>query len=212
MAYGLYVSGLHLDGGPYHSFGSFIKHETTLEGYASFLMQVLRIALVLWFVYKTKWFTPRKIQIKLKDGWYGIACLLLKMVLSTLAVIVCKLIGVDPQASTANQEALDSFMTHFQVFGFLYVVVLAPFIEEFVFRHAMLGRLFANHQRIGLHASALLFGCLHLVAGFSIMGFVIYVFMGYALGYVYLKTKRIEASIAVHLINNLLSAVISHFL
>lgn len=208
IGYLFYALGMHTGEHTYRTFADFLANETTVKGYISFAMQVIRFGLVLFLVYRTTWFTSRKPHIKFKDGWIGVLCLVIKMLLSGIVVAICVAIGVEANSSTANQENVDAFVHQFKVLGFLYVVLFAPIIEEFVFRHVMLGHLFKNHTRIGLFVSTILFGGLHLIAGFSISGLVIYMVFGYLFGYIYLKTKRIESTIVIHMINNLVSILL----
>lgn len=93
-------------------------------------------------------------------------------------------------------------------------VILAPIIEELVFRKAFFS-LFKN-DIVALIVSSLVFGLIH-VSGESgiylLVNLIIYAIPGFALGFVYLKNnKNIYPVIFVHALTNLISVLAVLFL
>lgn len=83
----------------------------------------------------------------------------------------------------------------------LAVVILAPVIEEFVFR----GIIFASLEKFGagfaIVASALVFGMAHITPG----SFIFATGAGLVFGFVYYKTRNLWVAVAIHFVNNLLA-------
>lgn len=99
-----------------------------------------------------------------------------------------------------NQNTIVDMLSEYKLTGFLTTVVFAPFIEELMFRYSI--RTFIKNDIVFLIVSSLLFGVLHGVNKFLI----IYVLIGAALGYVFLKEKdNVASSMIVHMLNNLVS-------
>ena len=85
------------------------------------------------------------------------------------------------------------------VWTLLMAVLFAPFFEEFLCRGVVLGSLRARYGVIAAWlGSSLFFGILHLVPALVVNACI----MGLILGYVYLATGSIWASIILHAANN----------
>ncbi|MFP3726991.1 CPBP family intramembrane glutamic endopeptidase [Priestia filamentosa] len=209
IRYLLYVTGVHFNSDSYTSYSEFVNKEIRLSYFVGFGEQIL-FGIAVWFLaFKTKWFERRKVDFRKKDILYSIYAFLIKMVVSMVAGIVFYLLKVKLESSTANQDVLNDFINSYAFMGIVFTVILAPIIEEFIFRKVMIGHIFKNHKYIGLIVSSFLFGSLHLVAGFSWFGLVIYSSLGFILGWIYIKTERIEASTTAHIFNNFISVIIS---
>lgn len=85
----------------------------------------------------------------------------------------------------------------------LMVVIAAPLCEEIVFRGIILNSLKKYSPAFAVVFSALLFALAHmnLYQGISVMG------MGLAMGFMYLKTGSLQASIFMHFINNFIAVL-----
>lgn len=85
----------------------------------------------------------------------------------------------------------------------LAVVILAPVIEEFVFR----GIIFATLEKFGagfaIVASSLVFGMAHITPG----SFIFATGAGLVFGFVYYKTRNLWVAVAIHFLNNLLAMI-----
>lgn len=87
---------------------------------------------------------------------------------------------------------------------FVYVGLLAPVIEELLFRKLLIDRLHRFGDRAAILVSAVAFGLLH--GNFSQLFYAC--FIGMLLGYVYCRTRRLRYTILLHMAINLLGGVL----
>ncbi len=90
---------------------------------------------------------------------------------------------------------------------FIATAIVPALVEEFACRGIVLGSLKKHGEGFAIIISSLLFGLMH--GNFDQMPFAIVV--GFALGYIYVKTESIWTCVLVHAINNAAS-VISNYL
>lgn len=114
------------------------------------------------------------------------------------------------QTETANNAALGELLGHGQLTTIAFVfsaVILSPIAEELIFR-ATLTNMFFKPTNLWpkVILSGLVFSTGHMST--NPISFLIYAFMGMTLAYVYLKTKDIRNSIALHMINNMFAMAI----
>ena len=132
-------------------------------------------------------------------------CVFLMYSGSIIGVLVNLLVNaIIPHASAGNPlESLISSDTLF--WRVLVIVVLAPAIEEFLFRRQLIDRMRAYGEKRAVILSALMFGLFH--GNFSQMFYAF--LLGLVLGYVYLRTGRLRYTIALHMIINFMGSVIA---
>ena len=85
----------------------------------------------------------------------------------------------------------------------LVMVILAPIIEEYIFRKQLIDRMSVYGEKLAVTVSALLFGLFHGNLSQFFYAFA----LGLLLGYVYLRTGRLRYSAGLHLFINLLGGV-----
>ena len=113
-------------------------------------------------------------------------------------------------ATMENQDALNDIFAH--VPFYLHLVVagfIIPIMEEIIFRGLLAKVLFGKYFKTGLVISSLLFMAGH--SAFTLQTIVIYGIMSAGLAITYYKTKRIEYSMGVHILNNSISVLLSLF-
>lgn len=119
------------------------------------------------------------------------------------SVLLANLLGEVNEA--ANQLAVESLFDYIPFWQmFLMIVIAAPITEEILFRGLVLfshGRLDTTWTRVII--SAIVFGGVHLVAGFDIFSAYTYIGMGVIMTLPAKKTQSIEASMVYHFLNNL---------
>lgn len=112
----------------------------------------------------------------------------------------------------SNGKAEDSVETITSVSGlqdlavqFMVFVVLAPLVEEFVFRKCLIDRLRPFGEKVAIVTSALLFGLMHgnLYQCFYAFGW------GLIWGYAYMRTGRIRYSVGLHASVNFIGGIIA---
>lgn len=113
--------------------------------------------------------------------------------------------------STFNQNLLKEMLQQVPAAVMvLKTVFFAPLLEELVFRGMFAKVYFPNHQKLGLVIGNLLFLLVHVPTNFSSV--IIYGGMGAILAYAYYRTDRLETSIAIHFVNNLIATVLMFLL
>ncbi len=87
----------------------------------------------------------------------------------------------------------------------LVMVVLAPVLEEVVFRKMLIDRMHPYGQRLAVLVSAAMFGLFHgnLTQFFYAFG------LGLVFGYVYIRTGSLKGSIALHMLVNFLGSILA---
>ena len=87
----------------------------------------------------------------------------------------------------------------------LFMVILAPLIEEFVFRRVLIDRMRPYGEKLAVVTSALMFGLFH-----GNLSQMFYAFaLGLVFGYVYLRTGRLRYSVGLHMLINFFGGVLS---
>ena len=90
----------------------------------------------------------------------------------------------------------------------LFMVILAPILEELLFRRAIIDRTRCYGERTAVIFSALTFGLIHqnLFQFFYAFG------VGLIMGYLYLRTGRLRYSVILHAIINFMGSVLAPFI
>ena len=88
------------------------------------------------------------------------------------------------------------------------MVILAPIVEEFMFRKLMLDRIAKYGEKMAIFFTALAFGLLHqnLFQFFYAFG------IGLIFGYIYVRTGKIRYSIILHTVINFMGSVIAPYM
>jgi membrane protease YdiL (CAAX protease family) len=137
-----------------------------------------------------------------------VAMLLLTAVLAAMA---------GPLQPTVNQQGLEALMKSVPAWLMIPVVVLlGPFVEEYIFRHLLIGKL-SRHVNVWLCCalSALLFAAVHVLGkeGLTLPALLPYLAMGVTLVGAYLLSGRnLMFSYLVHAGKNLLAVVLIYTL
>ena len=115
-------------------------------------------------------------------------------------------LGLEP----SNAQPIMELMAAYPVPTWLYVVLLAPVVEELLFRRVMFGRfLEGGRPLLGYVVTGATFASFHEFAGLSQGGWLqtallwgFYFLMAVALAWVYQRTRSLWAPILVHAANN----------
>ena len=136
---------------------------------------------------------------------YGISTLIVFGAINTLVdTIIIPLVGDVAQ----NEAIVKSKSLLYQI---VLGVVLAPIVEEGLFR-GLLKKIFKNKYAF-LVISSVFFGAMHITFDIANPMELLYIFSysisGLALAYNYEKTDNLVSTIAMHMINNFFSVVLS---
>mgnify|MGYP000954534543 FL=1 len=133
--------------------------------------------------------------------------------LSILGMFLISILGtallrwVNGEVTTANQASLiEEFQRGNGILLPIMLGVLAPIVEEIIFRGILPLKIFKGYEGWGYIVGGLLFALFH--GPTNIMSFVIYGGSSVILTLLAYRTRRLEVSIAVHMINNGLPAII----
>ena len=117
-------------------------------------------------------------------------------IVTRIGAMVMMMEGV---SNSTNQATIENI--HMNPFVLItFTVIMAPIVEELVFRGILMGRVFNPDSIVGLILSSLLFGLAHMPNSIGV--WIVYAGMGLALGTVYRKCQKLEYCIMAHMINN----------
>ena len=121
---------------------------------------------------------------------------LLGTLVTTLLQTLLGLESVNPVADYAMNDSLG--------WKVLVMVVLAPVIEEFIFRKQLIDRMHPYGEKLAVITSAAMFGLFH-----GNLSQLFYAFaLGLVFGYVYLRTGKLRYSIGLHMVINFMGSVL----
>ncbi|MFC3931695.1 CPBP family intramembrane glutamic endopeptidase [Streptococcus dentapri] len=170
----------------------------------SLVIELLVVALGVWLLIKWKFIGNKKINWWLLILGVPAAYLLI----FCLEGLISILIRAEGQTSSSNQESLNAMTNYAPIlFFFIMIVIAAPIIEELVFRGLIQQRVF-NNSWLGYIVSSLLFCLAHTPNSWGVA--LIYASMGVIIGFFAFKFKRLEYSIALHTLNNLIAFFIMY--
>lgn len=122
------------------------------------------------------------------------------------------------QMSSENQQLVEKLLTNAPLFMTFQAVVLAPILEELLYRGLLFRTLYSRNKNMAHVISAFLFGFSHIYSGLfsgditQIIHIIPYMSMGFAFSYAYEKRKNICVPIIMHMLNNLISTLLSALL
>ncbi|MYL35744.1 CPBP family intramembrane metalloprotease [Pontibacillus yanchengensis] len=145
--------------------------------------------------------TRKNLPISKLLGWS-----LLGIILAYVAQIIAGLIEMGlgiPQASE-NTQQLMNFAKSMPIF-ILIITVLAPILEELLFRKVLFGSIYKKTNFIiAALISSLIFAVVHM----DLMHTIKYTAMGLVFAFLYVQTKRIIVPIIAHMAMNLIVVLI----
>ena len=117
-------------------------------------------------------------------------------IVTRIGAMVMMMEGV---SNSTNQATIENI--HMNPFVLItFTVIMAPIVEELVFRGILMGRVFNPDSIVGLILSSLLFGLAHMPNSIGV--WIVYAGMGFVLGTVYRKCQKLEYCIMAHIVNN----------
>lgn len=94
------------------------------------------------------------------------------------------------------------------LFVFVYMVLLAPLVEEYVFRKLIVDRTVRYGQGIAVLVSGLMFGLFHG----NLNQFVYAFTLGAFLAFLYVKTGKLKITVGLHMMINFMGGIVSSLL
>lgn len=134
---------------------------------------------------------------------FAIICIFMMYAGNIVGTVVTTLLGLLPGIAAEN-PILGYTSDNAILPKVLFAVILAPVIEEYIFRKQLIDRMHIYGEKLAVVASALIFGLFH-----GNLSQLFYAFtLGLVFGYVYLKTGKLRYSIGLHMLINLMGSVI----
>lgn len=112
------------------------------------------------------------------------------------------------EGASKNQQAINTIMDVHPFIMAATTVLLAPLVEELVFRKTIMGGLKKLHPILSIGLSSFLFGLIHVVSGGDFIFIIPYMAMGIPLGWSYYRHKNIWIPIGIHVMQNLFSTLV----
>ena len=184
--------------------GSLFYYGLKLPEITSVYIGNICVAIIFFFMYKNMLKEKFKEYISSVNNfgdslkWWGIGFAI--MVVSNL-LIYKFLISEGPVNEELNRQALLSY----PVIGFISISIIAPFVEEMIFRFG-LRKITGNNIMFPI-MSFLIFGFLHTVAGLDrslleLVYIIPYGALGFVFAKAYQKSDNIFSSISAHMMHN----------
>ena len=136
----------------------------------------------------------------------AIICIFMMYAGNILGTIITALLQLLPEVSAGN-PILNYATDNALLPKVLFMVILAPVIEEYIFRKQLIDRMHIYGEKLAVITSALMFGLFHGNLSQFFYAFA----LGLVFGYVYLKTGKLRYSIGLHMLINLIGSVIGPF-
>lgn len=135
---------------------------------------------------------------------FGFICLFLMYTGNLIGTLLTTAAGL--LSSTEVVNPLMNYLTGDNLPAqFLIIVILAPLLEELIFRRMLIDRMCTYGGKTAVILSALLFGLYH--GNFSQF---FYAFgLGLAFGYIYLNTGRLRYSVIAHMVINFMGSILA---
>jgi membrane protease YdiL (CAAX protease family) len=156
----------------------------------------------------TVWMLKRIPTQKLERHTLRPLQLLAAFAVSIAAMLIGNIIGTllsSLLSSGTAENPLAPYTSQTSVGTILVVVILAPILEELVFRRLLIDRLSCYGGALAVGISSLCFAFYHM----NLFQFFYAFAIGCVLGYVYLKTGDIRYNIGLHMTINLMGGVIA---
>ena len=172
------------------------------------IINILSLAInyILFICFSFMYFKKFKDDIKRLSKKHFIIVLIVSILAVILNFIMTSVLS-SLNVSFDNQNLVADLLNIYTAPMLIYVIFLAPVIEELVFRYS-LGSIIKNNV-IFVIISSILFGIIHGL-GLSIF---IYIILGLVFSLIYIKTdKNLFSSTLAHIINNLIVTIMMFIL
>lgn len=111
------------------------------------------------------------------------------------------------EGTTANQEAIESYMAYIPKLVYIPMLVIsAPICEEIIFRGIIFKQLCPRNLPMAYLISTLSFAVVHMPT--DLMSWLVYGGMGAIFCLIYHLSKRLEVAIGLHMLNNFVATLI----
>ncbi|MGO2384704.1 MAG: lysostaphin resistance A-like protein [Pseudolactococcus laudensis] len=174
-----------------------LKYTTTLTVILSSLT-VAFCLLTLWLANKMN-LTDFKLKMRIPK-FIGVV-VLSAVVISIVMAIGSIIITNGGEATSVNQQLLNNLLKTVPLIPYVLVtVLLAPVVEEFIFRGLIISKLSPKYKWAGVVVSVIIFALVH--SPNNLGSWILYGGTGVVLAFTYCKMDSLGTNIAIHLVNN----------
>lgn len=187
--------------------------KSMLSDYLLGLSTIIVVGLFIFIGKKRGYFPKIEKEFSKKNIGIILAAFLVMRILAALFAVIM-------QETTKNDQVIQEFTANITTINlFLMLCVGAPIMEEIIFRGVVMNEMFRSRdnqpisfkiEMLGLLVSSVIFGSIHLSS--DIISFLLYVTLGTCMGTVYLLTKSLKCSMAVHFLNNFFPFLVLAFM
>ena len=147
---------------------------------------------------------------KMKVGHFLIAYMMCYAIIygsNLLGTVLTTLIGALKGSAVSNQ-ILEIATSSNMVVTFIYMVLCAPFFEEYIFRKLIVDRTVRFGEGVAIVLSGVMFGLFHG----NLSQFIYATALGMFLAFLYVKTGKLKITIGIHMIVNFFGGIVSVWL
>ena len=186
---------------------SFILGKFVGEDVCFFINYVLAFGISFWIVYSIRKHKTNNKTFNLNIVNKRIIPLIVIAIITLNFGIIAPIISSIPMPESF-QKIFANFMGQYSFITFFTIVIVAPILEELMFRGIILDGLLKRYSPIkSILLASVLFGLVHLnpwqfISAFSLGAFI---------GWIYYKTQSVSFAIIIHSINNLCGFLIGKF-
>ena len=127
-----------------------------------------------------------------------------------------QLISLIADGLGANESSVRNMIKEDTFWACIYVIMLAPFIEEFAYRYGVFGYAKKYKRVVAYIASGLIFGLIHLISALTGdvnwlvegLSLVVYSGCGLILCYAYDSTNSLMVSTIAHILSNVIAVLL----
>ena len=127
-----------------------------------------------------------------------------------MSIINSIIMFITPSDVANNEELVRGLIDKFPLYGFFSAVLVAPFVEEIVFRKTF--KDIIKNKYLLLIICGLTFGTIHVIESYTKITDLLYIFsygvFGSVFAYIYYKTNTVFTSMFFHFIHNTMLVLI----
>lgn len=175
----------------------------------SFVIDI-SLALSLYFIYKKD---LKEEFIVFKNNWKEFITKNFKywyigLILMSISNLIINIITSNDMAN--NEQLVRNMINKYPLYGVFSVVIIAPFVEEIVFRKTF--RDVIKNKYVLMAVCGIAFGLVHVIQTYENFGDLLYIIpygvFGTVFAYMYHKTNTIFTSMSMHFFHNSLLLII----
>ena len=127
-----------------------------------------------------------------------------------MSIINSIIMFITPSDVANNEELVRGLIDKFPLYGFFSAALVAPFVEEIVFRKTF--KDIIKNKYLLLIICGLTFGTIHVIESYTKITDLLYIFsygvFGSVFAYIYYKTNTVFTSMFFHFIHNTMLVLI----